>query len=195
MTGVLQFLPRPDHQLVRRLTDEFDSIYGVAERALARLFATYPSNAVREEILLKVVAVNQLYGTQVYAVRELADHIHGLEIDGLLRDGAPEAVELIAGFEIKGRPRRLYSFATKYCSWHAPERFPIYDSFVDRSLWLYRQQTGFSKLQRANLRHYALFREAVNDFRTYFNLTGVGVKELDKALWMLGKAHEPNAGG
>src|SRR5690606_12498881 len=103
MTGVLQFLPRPDHQLVRRLTDEFDWIYGVAERALARLFATYPSNAVREEILLKVVAVNQLYGTQIYAVRELADHIHGLKIDGLLRDGRPHAVDLIAGLEIKER--------------------------------------------------------------------------------------------
>lgn len=101
MTDVPDILPRPDRQLVRRLADEFNSIYSVAERALASLFASYPNNAAREEILLKVVAVNQLYGTQIYAVRELADHIHGLKIDGLLRDGAPEAVDLIASFEIK----------------------------------------------------------------------------------------------
>lgn len=62
-------------------------------------------------------------------------------------------------------------------------------------LWLYRQQTGFSTFQRADLQRYALFRRVLSDFRTYFDLNNFGLKELDKALWMLGKAHEPSKGG
>ncbi|HLU25087.1 MAG TPA: hypothetical protein VKZ58_05230 [Longimicrobiales bacterium] len=57
-----------------------------------------------------------------------------MRIDGLLRDGVPEAVERIASAQIKGRPRRYYSFATKNCSWHYPELFAIYDRHVDRIL-------------------------------------------------------------
>ena len=40
MSDVSVILPRPDRQLVLPLVEEFDSINGVAERALARLFAS-----------------------------------------------------------------------------------------------------------------------------------------------------------
>lgn len=42
----------------------------------------------------------------------------------------PDLIEKIANVEIGGKRRRNYSFATKYCNFHRPNVYPIYDSLV-----------------------------------------------------------------
>jgi len=55
----------------------------------------------------------------------LAEHILSRNIDAKLRDESLELVGEIARIEINGKLRNNYSFASKYCHWHQPEKYPI----------------------------------------------------------------------
>jgi hypothetical protein len=112
--------------------------YGLADRILTNVFKQYASNDNLEHVLAKVVLLNSLYATNVYAIIEMAKHVHALGIDADLKAGDASVVEQIAALTIRGKTRRHYSFATKYCSWHYPETFPIFDNIVERLLWRYQ---------------------------------------------------------
>jgi len=85
-----------------------------------------------------------------------------------LAAGMPGIVDRIAKLTIRGKTRRHYSFATKYCSWHQPDKYPIYDSLVERLLWAYRKEHTFADFRRSDLQDYQ-------------------IKELDKFLWYTSK--------
>jgi hypothetical protein len=78
--------------------------------------------------LLKVAAVNQLYdaGVQSRAIYSVAKLICDLSIDSKLDQGSLEVVDEIA-YSIIGENDR-YVFATKYCHWHHPDAYPIFDT-------------------------------------------------------------------
>lgn len=181
----------PDAQLVREACEQFDSENEVSEKALAELFAAYPTNDDASHVLLKVVALNSLYSTRILAVLKLAMLIAGqaAKIDAALAAGSPEAVEAIAG----GGQTDLtfYSFATKYCNWHKPDSYPIYDSRVDKYLWsLNKQGIMHSEklVERGDLWLYSSFREVMTAFREEFGLQTFSFKEIDKFLWSQSEA-------
>jgi len=160
-----------------------DPSSAVPDRALARLFAQYPGNTTQEEVLLKVAALNSLYYTSIFGVVAVAQHIVSLGVDALIAEGSPHVVEQIAVVELSRRRRRNYSFATKYCSWHAPSHYPIYDSLVERLLWGYQNAVGFHDFKRQDPQHYETFRAVIDAFRSHFGLGQFTYKELDKFLW------------
>jgi len=129
-------LPLPTPELVKRYVAQFDSDerYGVADRLLARVFSDFPKNTVLEEILGKVVLLNSLYSTSVLAVFAMAKHILESDIDTDLSRGSPTLVSRVARLKIRGGSRIHYSFESKYCSWHRPALFPIFDSQVEKAL-------------------------------------------------------------
>jgi hypothetical protein len=93
----------------------------------------------------------------------------------------PEVVERIANLTIKGKrregkKRRNYSFATKYCSFHQPDLYPIYDSIVDKILKAYQRQDTFSSQPLGDLRDYRRFKEVLERFVTYY-------QELGRPRW------------
>src|SRR5206468_1151652 len=112
------------------------------------------ANTSLEDILLKVVALNDLYRTGILATYRVAEHIFQLNIDPLLEAGQSEAVARIARVQLGTVARNNYSFATKYCAWHNPDAYPIYDSYVDNLLWGYKKQDQFDTFQRQALRQY-----------------------------------------
>ncbi len=152
-------------------------------------------------MLLKVVALNRLYSARVLDVdvETLARHIAGLGIDALLAEGSSRAVDLIAH---SGKLRRgCFSFATKYCSWHNPDAYPIYDARVDECLWSYKKQDGhkegYPKFHRQDLLVYPKLREVVTKFCNFYKLRLVdpfaagsidsfNFKAIDKFLWLQG---------
>jgi len=148
----------------------------------------FPDNTAVENVLLKVVVLNSLYGTGILAVTRVAEHIRELEIDPLIQAGQPEAVELIGRVRIGDKMRYNYSFATKYCSWHNRSAYSIYDRFVEQVLWDYRRQDRFSEFHRQDLLDYERFRQVVIDFRQHYRLTAFDLKDIDKFLWLAGKA-------
>jgi hypothetical protein len=189
-------ISRPDVEGVREACRQFDQTEETKEAALKELFGIYPKNNTPWQVLLKVVAVNQLYATFIFyeALGNLAHYICDKKIDSELEVGSPEAVIKIASAPVglKGEDRSTYSFATKYCSWHRPDKYAIYDGFVHRYLWDLHKQKSFSESLRkqANLLDYRRFISIVNDFQHSCGLESFTFKEIDKFLWQTEKDAE-----
>lgn len=135
-------LPNITPAIVKADCDAFDQENAVTEEALRKLHMQFPANTNEAEVLLKVLVLNKLYSTQIndIDIQPLAHHIARLNIDSLLSQGSLNAVDLIA---IRPELDREYSFATKFCSWHNPASYPIYDRNAEEYLWAYiRNRTG-----------------------------------------------------
>jgi hypothetical protein len=161
------------------------------------LFSHYPRNNDLPRVLLKVVALNRLYSTQIFAVMDVASHIHqhAQDIDSALTSGSPEIVDKIARVTISasGKVRNNYSFATKYCHWHSRASYPIWDSRVDRCLWTLQKRDRFAAFFNANadLWEYPKFRDAIAALRDFYGLGSFTFKEIDKFLWSEGATPSP----
>ncbi|HMN00298.1 MAG TPA: hypothetical protein PKC99_14915 [Anaerolineales bacterium] len=178
----------PTLDFVETYISRFDQeAVGITNKTIARLIRAFPNNYDLEDVLLKVVTINSLYATNIYAVVDVAKHISKLQIDSALAQGSLEIVDKIARVEVRGRIRRNYSFASKYCSWHAPHIYPIYDSLVDKLLWAYKEQENFAAFKREELLEYPRYREILDKFREYYALKQFGYKDLDKFLWLYGR--------
>lgn len=190
-------LQKPTNKLVDEYIRQFDSQSSnseLADRTLDRLFKQFPENKNIEEILLKVVAINALYSTNIFNIYAVAKHIHQAAIDEGLVRGDPAIVGKIAiGHGIKSlnnKDRNFYSFATKYCSWHNPDDYPIFDSYIEKLLKAYRQ-IDF-QFQGNDLKNYEKFKNILSSFQSCFNLKHYNFKQIDKFLWMYGKELFPN---
>lgn len=175
------------------------------DSALTTLFQTMPHNTDVGEVGVKVAALNGLYGTGILAVWDLAKHITNSGIDARLAEPAINAnlVAEIAHFEIKGNVRQNYSFATKYCSFHRPDLYPIYDSLVAGVLNTLRQQNKtFDRLGRGERwrtypatcesisRNYATWCRSIDRFQKHYGLGASSIREIDKYLWTLAKERQ-----
>lgn len=183
----------PTPVFVRHYVELFDeSRDGRADEALAKLFYAFPANSQYEHILFKALALNDVYSTNIKVVRSVANHILSLNIDSELAQQTPELVNKIARTPGKdGKSRWNYSFASKYCSWHVPDAYPIYDSRVDKLIWTYRQSDRFSDFfWRKDLwSDYRIFKRTIEAFREHYDLMGFSFKELDKFLWLYSKEY------
>jgi hypothetical protein len=119
----------------------------------------------------------------------MAEHIQALDIDEDLERGSPEIVDRIANATFSEKPRRVYSFATKYCSWHDQQSYPIYDSFVEKVLVEYRNRDAFHDFKKADLRKFRVYKDVLQALQRRYGLERYSFKELDKALWLLGKEY------
>lgn len=164
-----------------------DNGFSTTERVLIKLFTDFPKNQVLEHVLLKVAALNSLYNTNIYAVYTVAEHIHQLDIDPKLENHSLDLVNEIATVTIRDKTRRNYSFASKYCSWHLPKIYPIYDSIVDQMIWNYKKSDQFTRFYRYELRKYVRYREIMGLFRGFYKLEQFDFKEIDRFLWSYGK--------
>ena len=180
---------RPSVELVQKYISRFDNDQELTavEDVMSELFGKYPSNQKLRDILIKATALNSLYNTNIYATVKLAKHILNKNIDAKLRDGSPELVDEIAHVEINGKLRNNYSFASKYCHWHRPEMYPIYDNYVDNLLWRYQKQDKFSVFKQTELRQYKRYKQILEDFKSHYGLSKFRSKDLDKFLWGYGK--------
>lgn len=191
-------LPEPTPELVRQYITAFDEQGVVTEAALHGLFTAFPSNTDVAEVLLKVIVVNRIYSTSIYAVVPVAEMIAAAKIDDLLRAGKQEAVECIrrVSFEAQsGLPKQLniYSFATKYCALHQPQHYVMYDGLVIEKLRQYQVKTQaegtpfYSAFSWDDLKDYSKFKSIVEAFQRHFRLGNFTLREVDKFLWILGK--------
>jgi hypothetical protein len=189
-------LPRPTADDVIGAEKKFDQEAESIEWVLTELFQKFPDNTDFGEVALKAKVLNVLYSTQVRAVNIVARHICSLAIDPDLRAGKPEIVDRIAKVQLQGgKVRNYFSFASKYCNWHNPTAYPIYDSNVEACLWHYKNQEGSTFAAALAERgiafprygyDYAQFVRIVNAFRDGYSLESFTYKQLDKFLWSLG---------
>jgi hypothetical protein len=176
----------PTVERVQTACLQFDREQDLAEQTLLEIFRLYPTNEDPRGVLLKVLAVNSLHHTCIFALDQVAKHIHAhhQEIDAALADGSPAAVDHIAKIKINGKIYNFYSFATRYCNWQNAGAFPMYDAHVDHYLWTLQQQDHFASFLHPDLWDYAKFRRIMTDFRNFHGLKKFSFKEIDKFLYV-----------
>ena len=187
-------IPKPCKSEIEYYLNQWNLLenYRLQEEALNRLFFEYaPNNTDISDILLKAATLNDFYSTNILSIYPVAKHILSLNIDTRLVAGDVTLVDDLKLVEIGGKQRCLYSFATKYCSHHNPDDFPIYDKYVDRILIHFKNEDRFSTFSNASLKNYKLFKKILIDFRNYYSLQEYSLKQLDQYLWQLGKAYYP----
>lgn len=135
------------------------------ESAIDKLFRTFPENKKFDHILLKVAALSELGNSPVWNPYDVARAIQFLQIDPLLNNNSLYLVDQIAE-----KDKRLYSFATKYCNWHKPEIYPIYDTYVWKILNIYKKQHHFSSFRQRDLRNYQILVRVLNEFKSFYGL-------------------------
>ena len=187
-------LEKPTTDAVRIAGEGFDEESKVIEKALTELFGQYPYNSEESHVLLKVVALNDLYSTQIplYSKRipsilDIVQHIVELKIDSDLDKCLPGLVNQIASITVEEKEHRYnYSFATKYCSWHRADAYPIFDSRVGEYLWHLRNLGALSQFKREVLWDYPVFKKIVVEFQETYHLSEFKFKDIDKFLWSEG---------
>lgn len=182
----------PTEELVRNACLEYADDPG--DQALRDLFSHYPRNDNLAHVLLKVAAVNSLYSAGVLDVGKVARHIYqqAPEVDAALKIGASDIVDRIAkGHNVRkgrtGKEIHFWSFATKYCSWHNPSSYPLWDSRVCRYLSSLKK-TKYAEVSHPDLWEcYADFKDLISRFRTLAGLESFTFKEIDAFLWKYGE--------
>ena len=163
--------------------------YRCQEKSVVMVYQQYPKNTKIEEVLIKVGILNDFYSTNIRDTFAVAQHIVAIGIDKNLDKEDINIVDKIARVCINGKNKRLYSFATKYCSHHNPNFYPIYDSKVDKVLMYFKSQEEFAVFEKEDLRDYPSFRNIVLKFREHYKLEKYSLREQDYYLWLFGKEH------
>lgn len=162
--------------------------YTDQERALDKLFMELcPKNNRIEDVLIKCSALNDFYSTNIFGIHTLAEHILSLNIDERLHQVDYSLIGDIAKVEVNGKEHCFYSFATKYCSHHFPEKYAIYDNYVEKVLLSMNKKEPFSNFKREDLKDYETYMSVIRGFSQHFGLTQFSIKQLDQYLWQLGK--------
>lgn len=187
-------IPNPCVEELEKYLIKWDNLenYHLQENALNKLFHQLcPNNNNIEDVLLKCATLNDFYSTNIFSIYPVSKHITKLKIDSRLQNGDVTLVSDIQKVNINGRVRNFYSFATKYCSHHNSEDFPIFDSFVEQILYYFQKEHGFSDFKLAELKDYNVFKKALIDFRLYYGLSNYSLKQIDQYIWQLGKEYFP----
>ncbi len=183
-------LPPPSIAVVRRYQQKWAALpgYPTQEDALDKLFRRYsPNNTDIADVLLKVAALNAFYSTNIFSMVPVAKRILSLRIDDRLAVGDLMLVEDMKNVTMRDRTKQLYSFASKYCSHHRPDVYPIYDRYVDQVLCRFRDTDAFAVFEKNELKYYPRFVNVLRQFQQHFGLQEFSLKELDRYLWLLGK--------
>jgi hypothetical protein len=187
-------LTLPTPELIEEAVSEFNRACDPTENAIRELFGTYPTNDNFNHVLWKVVVLNRLYSTNILAVWDLANHIveRAAILDSLLKEGSPKAVDLFSDVLLGGKQRNLFSFATKYCSWHNQNAYPIFDTRAGWYLWSLQKQIEYSEhFRRYEFQKYEEYKTVFLDFQRRFHLETYDFKSLDKFLWLHGVQNPP----
>ena len=167
--------------------------------------------STKEVVKKRVSLINASYHTRV-SVKVITEGILSVTgLDTMIKNGSSKAVERIT----KCGDKHYFVFATKYCCFGNPKKFPIYDSLSAKVLqWFYDwdngyrgkcddlcgNNTGLSVDKRSGTKwggfkftnfssdyDYESYRKCIDAFISHYRLEVEDYKELDKFLWLVGK--------
>ncbi|SRR6266496_552040 len=195
-------LQKPTRELVEKHVKIFeaDDWRVATDKALDGLFRAFPCNCRIEEVYLKVVALDDLYSTQLRrgrkdasALWDIAKEICQLTIDSELAQRLPGVVDRIAAVTVGGK-RCGYVFASKYCHFHAPDDYPICENdVVEPLVYAYQQLDGLEVRHDDLTKNYPRYKEAVESLRSRYNVADIGFRQFDKFLLGYGKEWKQSA--
>lgn len=188
-------IPTPSEEQVSEYRNLWDlqENYVRQESSLIKLFTeTYPLNNDMDDVLIKVCSLNDFYSTNIFSPFKVSRHIVDLDIDQRLVEQDQALVNDIAVVKVNGQKTiNFYSFATKYCSHHSPEYYPIYDYYVEKMLMHFKRTNDFYQFRKGDLKCYPKYCTVLREFRNHYGLDSFTSKDVDKYLWQAGKEYFP----
>ena len=156
----------------------------------------HPNDHHYENIFLKVTLINDAFKAGVRDTMGLAKCIfnNSQNIDSRLKTKDYSLLKDLQCYTNKDKTYRFYSFATKYCHCHYPDKYYIYDSFVKTSLIQFHRNHS-PKMEgfiQNRLVQYDYFEQVMDNFKATFNLT-VSNQAVDRFLWGIGKKNKPKS--
>lgn len=166
------------------------------DSAIIKLYSKFPNNTDLDEVLAKVTLLNAFYSTQILDMDLLnvSRDIVELNIDSSIH-GEKVDYDIVNRIAYGGifYQRKLYSFASKFCSFHNPAEFPIVDSYSKGMLY-YMNNCEDSRFHffthgftQNDLNNYHNYCKVYNAFVKHFKLENISYKEIDKYLWKYAK--------
>ena len=149
----------------------------------------FPKNNNLKEVLTKAYMLDSLYLTQSKTkyLDKFAENITQMkDFDQRLKDGDRKLVNEISYVEINEQDHKtIYSFTTKFCSFHYPEKYPIYDSNVKETLMYFKNE--ICKFKGDDLKDYPKFNDVLFNFKERFGLEEFNWIEIDRYLFLMGR--------
>ena len=172
-------LPRilDQHIEASRMLHAMVPSWETTDRALDAVAKSFPKDDLAS-CLVKVVTVNSLYNTNVYAVWRMAEHVQQVLADPG-RPTGPKLVDCIAALE----NRNHRSFASKYTHFFLDPEYPILDQYV-------------LKMLAYHLGHRQVSPKDYVEFHGWFKKLSslcdgqYSTKDIDQYLWMAGMYRE-----
>lgn len=180
------------------------------EKILERLFQEY-GNEDFDEVFIKCTMLNSVYNTNLYnsEIIELSKWIvkNAGKVDKVLTKNQliEEDLRIVDEMtkyqdnmknDMNRRKNNPFSFTSKYFSFSRPNDFPIYDSFVEKMLWIYQKNGVISKYNRSDLTsktkkesRYVFFKDRIDELMKQSKVTNLSYKDLDHFLWFQGKRY------
>ena len=208
----MNMIEKPTKKLIQRYIDEFNEKYTIDEKVVEKIFRTFPQNSSYEEVLAKVIILNNRYsaGLTNYKsdgkkvdVLSMSNHVVELsaEIENCIDiDKARELVIDIS--KIGDEKEQVISFASKYLAWTFRNKthinVPIYDGYVKGILYVLNKnlhfydndnKNGGTKFTQKEIQDYCFFSKVFDAFYDYISnsIEKFGYRDLDKYLWKYAK--------
>lgn len=176
---------------IKKYIDLFKKNYETEEKTLEYLFESLHSNNRIEDVLIKVSTLNSLYSTQIKnkELPIIAKIICSIDdLDKLLELGDVSAVDRIG--KTKPGMNNAYVFASKYCSFHNPSKYLIFDACSWYAMHLISKKNDYQIKLNAyptmDFEAYNNYCSCVDEFIDR-NKLDFGYKEVDEFLWLYGK--------
>ncbi len=184
MTGLAHPLSQSQVEAADRLRNRLRHWVAV-DAALSSLQKQFPGFDF-EATLLKAAAINQFYGTNLYAVARMAEHIAAEMATSIAGLDEAEVVRRLAALPktaTQKYARNHWSFASKFAHFFIdPARFPIYDEYAMKTA---KWHLGRKGQVWAEPNEYKAFCENLRRLKERSSLA-CGFAELDRYLWLAG---------
>lgn len=142
-------------------------------------------------VLTKVTLLNNWYATGILNPYEMYHHIMSVKnLDKRLLMGDISLIDDIRNLQILNKKFDFYSFATKYCCLHCPDKFPIFDSLVEKVILDLKEiyPAVFTFIYKYQLRDFHIFKQQIDNINSHWKLN-LKYRDLDRYLWLLGKQY------
>lgn len=189
-------LQKPTSEFINKIDDIYINEEGnEINRKLSKLFESFPDNSNKQDVTIKVAALNSIYSTAITNIKPVVNHIVKTipknTTNYSLNDYISE-VDKIATIQWenpnngKSFIRHNLSFASKFIHFLSNKQTPIYDSYIWILMIGYFFQKG-KKYSFSSPKNYLEFYSKFEEFKNIYSLNHLSNYAIDKFLWQYGK--------
>ncbi|MDR0920474.1 MAG: hypothetical protein LBM93_14705 [Oscillospiraceae bacterium] len=161
---------------VKKISSDWYDKYGHTDEVIFFAFRNLTNQG--KDLRAKCKLLKSFYGVpRPDGIEIVAERIENIaNLDKRLADGDLSVVNDISDKKIQEKGTRQFSFATKFCSFHQPTIYPIYDSTIYKAL----KKEGVSNSNFGT--DFILFKKEIDDFISRNGLKDCTYKEIDHFL-------------